>query len=107
MGEKKAISVSEATKLGVSGLISAAEKSDVIHIERHGKPFGAVVSPSYLNELETLREDLLDTLLVVTRMVADDRERISLDDLIAESGFDKKELLAEVEKELREDGLLP
>jgi hypothetical protein len=110
MGSEKpipvSVSVSEATKLGVSGLISAAEKADVIHIKRHGKPFGAVISPSYLQELETLRDDLLDTLLIVTRMATDDGKRISLDQLIAESGFNKEELMAEVEAELRTDGLI-
>jgi ribosome-interacting GTPase 1 len=105
MPARKRISVTEATQLGVSGLISAAQKDQVVHIERHGKNYGAVISAHYLQELESLREDLLDTLLIITRMATDDGSRTSLDQLIAEAGFTRKELADDVEEELRQAGL--
>lgn len=106
MSEPRRISVTEATELGVSGLINAAEKAKVIHVERHGKPFGVIISPAYYEELETIREDLLDTLLLLTRMATDNGNRTTLDQLLEEFGEDREALMAEVEKELRDDGLL-
>lgn len=105
MSKAKKITVTEATQMGVSGICAAAEEAQVIHVERHGKPFGVVLSPSYYEELENLREDLLDTVLITSRMATHDGTTVSLDDLIEEFGFNKEELMKEVEQELRDAGL--
>lgn len=104
MSRAKKITVTEATQMGVSGICAAAEKSDALHIERHGKPFAVVLSPERFQELEAIREDLLDTLLVVTRMLTDDGKTVSLDDLLEEFGESRDELMKEVDQELREAG---
>lgn len=105
MTEPQRISVSEATAMGVSGLCSAVQKSRVIQIERHGKPFGFILSPDYYEELETIREDLLDSLLVISRMATFDGQTISLDNLLEEFGESREELMKEVEEDLRDAGL--
>ncbi len=91
------ISISEASRRGVSKLASEAAKGkghEQILI-RNNKPIAAVVGMEGLQELDELQrieEDLLDILLATSRMLTDKGKRFSLDDVLKHFGFTREEL---------------
>ncbi len=88
------VSVTEATRRGVSGLVAAAESGRDVIVARHSKPVAAVVSMRRLGELQKLEEDLRDLALVVARAATDSGRRTSLDDVLAAFGHTREELEA-------------
>lgn len=97
------ISVSEAARRGVAGLIKDAEAGADIVVSRHGKPVAAVVSTRQLDEIHRLEDDLRDAALVILRAATDTGARTSLDDAIAAFGFDRAELEASLGADLTAD----
>lgn len=89
---KDLISVSEANKIGISGLVKAAEKGEQRVVIRNGKPVAAVVSIESLQRAEELEERLLDVSLALTRLLTADERRHSLDDVLDRFGFTREEL---------------
>ncbi len=81
------MSISEASKLGVSGLIREAEKGHEPVLLRNNKPIAAVVSIKRLDQLEELEEDLIDASLAVARMLTTGPERYSLDEVLEKFGY--------------------
>jgi len=94
------VSVTEAHRLGIAGLIRDAETSGDVVVTRHGRPVAALVSTQYLDDLRTLKDDLRDAALVVVRASTDTGVRGSLDDTITAFGFDRAELEAELDADL-------
>ena len=86
------ISVSEANRIGISGLVKAAEKGEQRVVIRNGKPVAAVVSIESLQRAEELEERLLDVSLALTRLLTADDRRHSLDDVLDRFGFTREEL---------------
>jgi prevent-host-death family protein len=86
------ISISEATKLGVSGLVREAEAGHDQIVLRNSKPVAAVVSMERLEELQRLEEDLTDISLAVARMLTTSSRRHSLDDVLAQFGYSREQL---------------
>jgi prevent-host-death family protein len=89
---KDLISVSEANKIGISGLVKAAEQGGQRVVIRNGKPVAAVVSIESLQRSEELEERLLDVSLALTRLLTADSRRNSLDDVLDRFGFTREEL---------------
>lgn len=89
---KDLISVSEANKIGISGLVKAAEQGGQRVVIRNGKPVAAVVSIDALQRAEELEERLLDVSLALTRLLTADERRHSLDDVLDRFGFTREEL---------------
>lgn len=89
---KDLISVSEANKIGISGLVKAAEQGEQRVVIRNGKPVAAVVSIESLQRAEELEERLLDVSLALTRLLTANERRHSLDDVLDRFGFTREEL---------------
>ncbi|MEW6155197.1 MAG: type II toxin-antitoxin system prevent-host-death family antitoxin [Actinomycetota bacterium] len=88
------VSVTEANRRGVSGLVADAERGHDVIVARHSKPVAAVVSMRRLGELQELEEDLRDLALVVARAATDSGRRTSLDEVLAAFGHTREELKA-------------
>jgi prevent-host-death family protein len=86
------ISISEASKLGISALVREAESGHERVVMRNNKPVAAVVSMKRLQQLQQLQEDLLDVSLAAARMLTAGPNRHSLDDVLAQLGFTRDQL---------------
>lgn len=86
------ISISEANKLGVSGLVRQAEGGHEQVVLRNNRPVAAVVSMRRLEQLQQLEEDLLDVALASARMLTTGDRRHSLDDVLAQFGYTREQL---------------
>jgi prevent-host-death family protein len=86
------ISISEANKLGVSGLVREAEEGRNQVVLRNNKPVAAVVSMKRLDQLQQLEEDILDVALASARMLTTEPGRHSLDDVLVLFGYTREQL---------------
>lgn len=86
------ISIIEANKLGMSGLVRKAEAGREQIVLRNNKPAAAVVSSERFEQLLNVHDDLLDVLLAVARMQTTGPERYSLDDVLALFGYTREHL---------------
>jgi prevent-host-death family protein len=86
------ISVTEANKKGVAGLVSAAERGEEIIIARHSKPIAGVVGIERLGRMQRLEEDLLDLALVTTRLLEDRGQRHSFEGVLDEFDLTREDL---------------
>ena len=89
---KDLISISEASKIGLSALVNAAERGEQRVLLRNGKPAAALVSIDALERSEELEERLLDVTLAITRLLGTSERRHSLDDVLDRFGFTREEL---------------
>jgi|SRR5581483_9121781 len=88
------VSVTEANRRGVSGLVADAERGQDVIVARRSKPVAAVVSMHRLGELQELEEDLRDLALALARAATDNGRRTNLDDVLAAFGHTREELEA-------------
>ena len=86
------ISISEASKLGVSALVREAEAGHEQVVLRNNKPVAAVVSMKRLEQLQQLQEDILDISLAAARMLTTGRRLHSLDEVLAQFGYTREQL---------------
>lgn len=94
---KNLISISEANRLGVSGLIREAESGRDRIVLRNNRPVAAVVGINRLEELDELRDledDLLDLTLALARLETTSSHRLSLDEVFARFGYTREQLAA-------------
>jgi antitoxin (DNA-binding transcriptional repressor) of toxin-antitoxin stability system len=86
------VSVTEATRRGVAGLVADAEQgSDLVVTRRHHR-VAAVVGIGRLAELEEVEADLRDLALVLARAVTDAGGRTSLDAVLTAFGHTRESL---------------
>ena len=85
------MTVSDATRRGVAGLVADAEKGDIV-VTRRSQPVAAVVSMRRLAELDETAEDLRDLALVLARSATDSGRRTSMDDVLAAFGQTRESL---------------
>lgn len=97
---ERTLSVTDASRRGVAGLIKDAERGEDIIVERHGRAVAAVISVEQFDELHRVRADLIAASLVLARELSDTGSRTDLNDAIAAFGFDRAELEAEVDADL-------
>ncbi|HTE84126.1 MAG TPA: type II toxin-antitoxin system prevent-host-death family antitoxin [Dehalococcoidia bacterium] len=86
------ISISDANKLGVSGLVRQAEAGREQVLLRNSKPVAAVLSIKRLEQLQQLQEDMLDVSLSTARMLITGERRHSLDDVLGQLGYSREQL---------------
>lgn len=92
--DARELSVSEATKRGVAGLVADAEHGSELLVTRHHRPVAAIVGVHRLVEIEEAAADLRDLALVLSRTVADGGRRTSLDDVLTAFGHTRESLAA-------------
>ena len=89
------ISISEASKRGVSRLASDAASGREQILMRNNRPVAAVIGIDRLDELDQLQrleEDMLDIILATARMVSDTGKRYTLDDVLKHFGLTREDL---------------
>lgn len=86
------ITVTEAGRIGVSGLVKAVEQGGKRVIMRNGRPVAAFVAIDALEEAEKREEGLLDVSLALTRVLTTDKRRHSLDDVLDRFGYTRDDL---------------
>ena len=89
-------SITDANRVGISGLVSSVESGRVVTLSRHGKPVAEIVSREEMDLLRRDRETLRDVVLVMTRMVTDSGNRTELDDAMEAFGINQDELESEI-----------
>lgn len=95
------LSITEASRRGISGLASFAEEHKRVALSRHGKVVAELVDAVELEQLFRDRETLQDATLALVRVATDTGNRTDLDEVIEQLGFSRSELEAELEAELR------
>lgn len=90
------LSITDANRVGISGLVSSAEPGRVVTLSRHGKPVAEIVSREEMDLLRRDRETLRDVVLVMTRMVTGSGNRTELDDAMEAFGINQDELESEI-----------
>ena len=88
------ISVTEASRQGVSKPVNEASEGRRLVVFRNNQPVAAVVdiaTMERLQRLEDLEEDLRLAAVALIRMATDSGDRYSLDDVAAEFGVDLDE----------------
>jgi prevent-host-death family protein len=86
------LSVTEATRRGVAGLVADAENGEAIVVTRRNEPVAALLSMRRLAEIEEAASDLLDLALALARVATDTGHRTSLDDVLAAFGHSRDSL---------------
>jgi len=86
------ISISDANKIGISGLVKAAEQGEQRVLLRNGKAVAAVIGIDALQRAEELEDRLLDVSLGLTRLLTASERRHSLDDVLDRFGFTREDL---------------
>lgn len=89
------ISVTEASKMGVSRLVNAAVSGERRVLVRNNKPVAAIVGIEDLERTEELEAQLLDASLTLTRLLTTSERRHSLDDVLDRLGFTREDLTEE------------
>lgn len=88
------VSVTEAAKRGVAGLVADAEAGTDVVVTRRQRPVVAVVSIGRLTEIDQTVSDLNDLALVIARSATDDGRRVPFDDVAAAFGHTRESLAA-------------
>lgn len=91
------LSVTEASRRGVSRIVADAESGAGVVVERRGKPAAVVVGMRRMQSILEREDDLRSAALVLSRAATDTGNRASLDDVIFALGFDRTELEEELE----------
>jgi prevent-host-death family protein len=94
MRDVRELSVTEATRLGVAGLVADAERGSDLVVTRRNHPVAVVVGIARLELLEAAESDLRDLALVLARAAADTGRRTSLDDVLTAFGHTRESLAA-------------
>ena len=87
------ISVTNANRKGVSGLIKDAEQGHEHVVLRNDKPVAAVVSMRRLEEIQEIEETFVDLSTAVARLLTTGPKRHSLDEVLDRFGYTREELL--------------
>jgi antitoxin (DNA-binding transcriptional repressor) of toxin-antitoxin stability system len=88
------LSVTEATRRGVAGLVAEAEGGSDLVVTRRQRPVAVVVGIGRLREIEDAASDLRDLALVLARASADSGRRTPFDEVVAAFGHTRESLAA-------------
>lgn len=86
------LTVTDATRRGVAGLVADAEHGQDLVVTRRNEPVAAVIGVQRLAEIDDLTDDLRDLALVLSRAATDDGRRTDLDDVLAAFGHTRESL---------------
>lgn len=90
------LTITEASRAGISALVASAEAGNDIPLSRHGKVVAEVVSAEEICSLRRDRDTLRDAALVMARFATDTGIRTDLDQAMESFGFTRAELEAEI-----------
>lgn len=85
------VSVTQAAQRGVAGIITDAEGADIV-VTRRNRPVAVVVSMHRIEQIERMLDELRDLTLAVSRVVTDNGDRISFDDVLSAYGLTRADL---------------
>lgn len=91
------LTITEASKQGVSSLVSAAQDGQDVSLTKHGRRVAEVVSAEEIDELRHEHQALHDAVLVMARFATDSGIRADLDQAMRAFGVDRAELEAEID----------
>lgn len=94
------IPITEASRRGISSLVSSAEQDNEIALSRHGRVVAEVVSSHTMDQLRSDQSLLRDAALVIARVMTDSGSRTELNEALHEFGLNRAELEAELDAEL-------
>lgn len=97
------LSITEASRSGLSALVAAAEEGRDTALSRHGKVVAEVVSAKEIAQLRQDRETLRDAALVMARFATDSGVRTTLDQAMEFFSLDRAELEAENAEEAKSE----
>ncbi|MCW4466038.1 prevent-host-death family protein [Glutamicibacter sp. MNS18] len=89
------LSITEASRAGLSALVTAAEAGRDTSLSRHGKVVAEVVSAQEIAQLRQDRDTLRDAALVMARFATDSGVRTDLDQAMKFFNLNRAELEAE------------
>jgi len=96
-GPAQTLTVTEATRRGVAGLLADAATGEGIVVTRRRVPVAAIMSVGRLADLDAARDDLVDLALVLGRAATDTGNRTGLDQVLAAFGQSRESLAGLVE----------
>lgn len=85
------VSVTEAAQRGVDGIVNDAETADIV-VTRRNRPVAVVLSMLRMEQIARMLDDLRDLTLAVCRVVTDNGDRISFDDVLSAYGLIRADL---------------
>lgn len=97
----KTVPITEASRRGISGLVSSVQDGQEIALSRHGRVVAEIVSAAEMDKLRKDQETLRDAALVMARFVTDSGARTDLDQAMQEFGLSRAELEAELASEIQ------
>jgi len=97
------LSITEASRAGLSALVTAAEEGRDIPLSRHGKVVAEVVSAKEIAQLRNDRDTLRDAALAMARFATDSGVRTTLDQAMEFFNLNRAELEAENAEEAQSD----
>jgi len=86
------LSVTEANRRGISKLVSEAEHGQEFVIGRNSVPAAAIVGIERLSEIQRSEEDLSDLLVATARILTDNGNRTSFDDVLSSFDLSRSDL---------------
>lgn len=89
------ISVTEASRQGVSKLVSEASAGRELILIKNNKPAAVILGIEKLERLQRLEEDIRLLTMALVRAATDTGERVTLEDAAARFGIDLDELASE------------
>jgi len=89
---RELISISDATKRGLSSIVRDATEGHEAVLLRNNRPVAAIVSMERLHELEEREDDVRDLALGLSRLLTETRPRLSLDEVLAHFGYTRADL---------------
>lgn len=92
----KTLGISDASRIGISGLVQTVESGESISIAKQGRVVAQLLPAQESQRLREEQDDLMDAVLVLSRMLSDDGTRIELQKVIELLGFDVSELESEI-----------
>ena len=91
------MSISEASKKGVSSLARSAQEGRDVVLLKNSEPVAAIVSMGrieHMQNLEEAEEDLRLMALSLSRVVSDNGNRTSFDNVLAHFGLEEADLVS-------------
>ena len=94
------MTITEASRAGLSSLVASAEAGNDVPLSRHGRVVAEVVSAEEISSLRRDRDTLRDATLVMARFATDSGVRTDLDQAMEFFGFTRAELEDEIASDI-------
>lgn len=88
------ISISDASKLGLSALVREAEEGNDRILVRNNKAVAVMMSMERFEQFQQAQDDLIDITLAAARMMTTSGPSYTLDEVLERFGYTRDELAA-------------